>query len=675
MKNILRSPVWLTLLAVLPLTGAPAGHASLSSAQPIKAGGQDGLAALAFPNNPQGSAFTADTDYPDIFTSATLGVETPSKLVRCEYRYTDKEGRLVYSAPKIVKYLGGEKSPPSPGRIFNHGREVLGLWLEGGTKLVVAKLSPDAGEFIKVGASLMIAEKSKPVTAIEVCDTGNDELEIVLLHSDGQGRAPAKNADDTESLYDGAGSFRGRLASSGLSSFRINLKLMQQVSAIADKTANDDVIVAGSRVLKVGAPGENLNGFVVTNSIGAMKYLPADARSHALPKVLHVFKNEREVLYHPAHGARGVSFGRRGRPTDGMLIGGERALYHYEFTGRLTKNGEPIFSEPKMILQENADLYAGSLAVPNIVDWDGDAVLDLIVGNSEGRLLFFKNNGSNASPDFGLPEEMKSDGNPIRFRPGYYIMQGPLEAAWGYLSPTVFDWNKDGLPDIVFSGSRAKFEVLINRGTKTKPELAAPLTLRIDGMELPGTWRVRPALAAINGRNAIVIMDTEDAMHLYWQVDDSTVEDGGKLLMADETTITHRSTLKQSLGQRGRAKIQLVDWDDDGVLDLIVGTSKRSAFPNPQRGMPFARYMKNELGLEVVYLRNVGTNKKMRFAEPLQFQVNGRDLYLGTHEYGPYACALGDTSAGLNLVVGVESGKLYFFARKDLTTIGFNDVK
>ena len=56
---------------------------------------------------------------------------------------------------------------------------------------------------------------------------------------------------------------------------------------------------------------------------------------------------------------------------------------------------------------------------------------------------------------------------------------------------------------------RAKIEVMLNRGTREKPELDAPVALSVDNLELYGTWRVRPAIARIGGSNRIVIMDKD----------------------------------------------------------------------------------------------------------------------------------------------------------------------
>lgn len=646
------------------------GSNALISGLPIKAGGEKGIAPLFLHGAPQGAAFIDQSEYPNIFAKAIFGIEAPSELYRFEYLYTRNDGHLIYSKAIQLSHPWENKSAPSNGRIFNLDNKVIGLWLESNRKIIITEFNKEKEAFVKSGEISLSGDLSRTLD-MEVSSLGNNVLEIILLRSDGKSYGPTQNEEKTLSLYDGAGSYRGKLSLSGLYSFKINIKNLKQISNIERKYPNDNVVISGSRVVKVALEKEDLNGFVVTNSIGAIKYLPSKNKVDKLSEVKHVFKNNNEVLAHPTHGARAVSFGSASNPKQDLLISGERAIYYYHFSGEITKNGSPIYNEPLKILQEKTDLYAGSLTVPNVVDWNGDGTLDIVSGNSEGRLLYFKNNGTNVNPNFAYPEELKSGGEPICFRPGYNIVQGPMEAAWGYLCPTVFDWNNDGLLDIVFSGSRAKFEVMLNKGSKVEPELDRPVTLRIDNMELPGTWRVRPGVAKINGRNAIVILDTEDAVHLYWQVGDYSVEDGGKLLMEDGTAITHHSKEKQSLGQRGRAKFQLVDWDNDGILDLIIGTSKRSAFPNPERGMPYARYAKNELGLEVLFMKNTGTNENMKFSEPLQFQLKGKDLYLGTHSYGPYACELGDISKGLNLVVGVESGKFYFFERKDLTTIGF----
>ena len=130
----------------------------------------------------------------------------------------------------------------------------------------------------------------------------------------------------------------------------------------------------------------------------------------------------------------------------------------------------------------------------------------------------------------------------------------------------------------------------------------------------------------------------------------------------------HNDRLQDNYGQRGRAKMQLYDWDGDGDLDLLVGTVRRSSYPEPSNGLPYRRWRDEKVAaLDVILFENRGD---FTFEEPVQFQIDGKDFYLGAHSNAPFACMLGDTSDGKpNLVVGCESGKYYFFEHNHITTV------
>ena len=57
------------------------------------------------------------------------------------------------------------------------------------------------------------------------------------------------------------------------------------------------------------------------------------------------------------------------------------------------------FDPPEVILDgsEYGRLY------PAFADIDGDGKIDLLVGNWRGRLLIFRNNGTNARPEYAKP--------------------------------------------------------------------------------------------------------------------------------------------------------------------------------------------------------------------------------------------------------------------------------
>ena len=100
-----------------------------------------------------------------------------------------------------------------------------------------------------------------------------------------------------------------------------------------------------------------------------------------------------------------------------------------------------------------------------------------------------------------------------------------------------------------------------------------------------------------------------------------------------------------------------------------TGCAKRGSFPEPDVGLPWARRRKTA-SLQVVYFRNVGTNAAPKYEYPKQLQFRGKDTYHGAHANSPAACMLGENKNGRpNLLIGMESGRLFFYAHDDITFI------
>jgi hypothetical protein len=84
---------------------------------------------------------------------------------------------------------------------------------------------------------------------------------------------------------------------------------------------------------------------------------------------------------------------------------------------------------------------------PEMADWNNDGLMDLIVGQSDGRIRLFLNRGTQSCPVFRDFEYLKTnDGKEIWSWPGACICYGGNPEC---PVPRVVDWNNDGRKDLV----------------------------------------------------------------------------------------------------------------------------------------------------------------------------------------------------------------------------------
>ncbi len=646
---------------------AGAANESLVSGEPLRVRTNRGAGLLAAPTaittKPAGCATVFGGMRPDLFVCSPTGVDTALLLYR--WVRDTPEGVPVFAPPQKVGHPFGENAPPD-GTIMQDAAGVThGFWVKGKT-ITHSRFDRDALAFRET-ARVEVAGLPRTATALTVLSLSTSGVEVAAACYNGAKYRPDGDASSLQYvLYDGSGAYRGQWPRSGLYRFRLSAdcKTVTEPARLLSSSTNE--ILGGVRLTTVRYPGRAAPTVVAGASIGNFYAFDTDRPQAAAKHTL--FGAAAVSLRHTTIGNAPVAYPNAAGQLTDLIVGGEGALYYYAFAGAFNPDGHPLYRAAQPVLQEDATLYAGSLAVPNATDWDGDGDHDLVVGNSEGRVLVFRNDGTDRDPRFGLGEPLCAAGLPIHVQPGYTGIQGPFENRWGYTCPTVVDWNGDGLPDLLLSGATARHEVHLNIGARAAPALAAGRTLYCDGLELHGVWRVRPGVARINGRLAYVMQDDANALHLYWRLDDLNVEDGGPLRLEDGSTITSHAPEKTGgPGQRGRSKIEVVDWDGDGALDLLVGTVKRGCLPNPEHGLPWSLRQNTGKGLQVLFFRNAGTDAVPRYAKPKLFQFKGQDLYLGAHSNAPEACPFGDTSQGPNLLVGAEDGRIYFFKHGDLT--------
>lgn len=227
----------------------------------------------------------------------------------------------------------------------------------------------------------------------------------------------------------------------------------------------------------------------------------------------------------------------------------------------------PSFAAAEMVQAAGTDIHAGSYTVPSLVDWNSDGRLDLIVGEKlatgEGKVRVYLNSGSDAAPAYDAFFYAPSSGADL-------AVSG--SGCMGVF-PRVFDWNQDGLKDLVLGLADGAVHVALNENTNENPNFAAPEPVQVGeaGSKTDIDVGKRATLDVVDwnddGRYDLVLGDLAGNVRVLLNEADSGPAD-----FRSETMI-----LDAAGGQgvpTGRASVAVADLNGDGRKDLVVGNTE-----------------------------------------------------------------------------------------------------
>lgn len=575
------------------------------------------------------------------------------------YKYTllsrNKEGSPVFTK-KAVFDLPDKAYDGSPVFQKISGKKYL-FW-KGDNKLFFAEFDDVNNSFGKAD-SLSLPETDYPMTAFSIRQTDANQIIVAALFAVENGGRTGNWRSADYRPYDATGRYTGAFAYHSVYTFRYD--------NLYSGRPSDPVRMTDMRLLQASSSicnidySHNEDGFIIGSKFGGVYYL--DGNNPQVNGFKHLFNENQAVIRHPIIGCFPFIFpDEKGDYVD-IIASGEGGIFYYSYTGKKTENGNPIYSDPVPVLQQNAPLHCGSLITPNAVDWDKDGATDIVVGNSAGNVMFIKNAGTDRNPEFLSAEEVCAEGEPIHIQPGYgEDVQGPGESRWGYVGLYVYDWDSDGILDLLINDSRGKHTFWKGDG---KGGVLREQTIFVNDLELHGTWRCRPGVGMFGGKLSYVTLDDDDDVHLYIREDNRNLFDVSKLYMTDGRVINANSL---EAGGKGRLRFELTDFDGDGIKDMLLSTNENHQVPDPVTGLPWSR-PKNERGATLLFMRNAGTETAPVFEYPAQLKYNGEYIRLGHHACGSSPCFIGPVSkSGLpNIIAGDEKGALYLILRDNIT--------
>lgn len=284
---------------------------------------------------------------------------------------------------------------------------------------------------------------------------------------------------------------------------------------------------------------------------------------------------------------------------EGKWIYGPLHGYVYLLRNKGTDDA-PDYEKPVMLEAGGAPIDVYGEPSPSFADFRHTGKLDLICGDFLGTFTFFENIGTRTQPRYAAGKQLKVGGQ-------------PLQMDLCMITPTVIDFNGDGFPDLISGDEDGRAALIENTGGGDggAPQFYQPRYFKQIADEIKVGALATPVSVDWDNDGLSDLIVGDSAGHLAfiknlggtpnrWAAP-RFLEAGGRLIRL--IAGYNGAVQGPSEGRWGYSNPSVIDWDGDGLLDIIC----------------------NDIWGRVEWYKNVGSKEvpKLAAAQPLQVSWPG----------------------------------------------------
>lgn len=185
------------------------------------------------------------------------------------------------------------------------------------------------------------------------------------------------------------------------------------------------------------------------------------------------------------------------------------------------------------------------------MDWNNDGSNDLLLGDAAGNVIIYLNTNNNSDPVLDI---------------GTTILNiGDIRA-----TPIVDDWDEDGRKDLLVGRFGGFILIYLNHGTDAAPLFTTSYNLQVGGVDFDIGTRAAPRIFDWNedGLKDLLIGEVEG--YVYY-LENIGTNDAPLFNSAEKLLLINGDHLRFPGSAGPRSRLYVSDWNNDGHNDILLG--------------------------------------------------------------------------------------------------------